>query len=163
MSKSGKGRKADDDGVKVVAKNRRAVFDYAIEERIEAGLVLTGSEVKSLREGNVALSDSYAAMRGDDLWLFNCRIGEYKAAASFGHEPLRERRLLLKRAEIEKLRGKVEQRGMTLVPISLYFKDGWAKVDLGLGRGKTHEDRRDTIAERESRREMDRALSRKKR
>jgi SsrA-binding protein len=163
VSKSGKGKRADDEGVKVVAKNRRAVFDYAIEERIEAGLVLTGSEVKSLRESNVALSDSYAAMRGDDLWLFNCRIGEYKAAASFGHEPLRERRLLLNRAEIEKLRGKVEQRGMTLVPISLYFKDGWAKVDLGLGRGKTHEDRRDTIAERESRREMDRALSRKKR
>jgi SsrA-binding protein len=163
VSKSGKGKRADDEGVKVVAKNRRAVFDYAIEERIEAGLVLTGSEVKSLRESNVALSDSYAAMRGDDLWLFNCRIGEYKAAASFGHEPLRERRLLLNRAEIEKLRGKVEQRGMTLVPLSLYFKDGWAKVDLGLGRGKTHEDRRDTIAERESRREMDRALSRKKR
>ena len=163
MSKSGKGKRADDDGVKVVAKNRRAVFDYAIEERIEAGLVLTGSEVKSLRESNVALSDAYAAMRGDDLWLFNCRIGEYKAAAAFGHAPLRERRLLLNRAEIEKLRGKVEQRGMTLVPLSLYFKDGWAKVDLGLGRGKTHEDRRDTIAERESRREMDRALSRKKR
>jgi len=163
VSKSGKGKRADDDGVKVVAKNRRAVFDYAIEERIEAGLVLTGSEVKSLRESNVALSDAYAAMRGDDLWLFNCRIGEYKAAAAFGHAPLRERRLLLNRAEIEKLRGKVEQRGMTLVPLSLYFKDGWAKVDLGLGRGKTHEDRRDTIAERESRREMDRALSRKKR
>jgi SsrA-binding protein len=162
VSKSGRGKKADDDGVKVVAQNRRARFDYAIEERIEAGLVLTGSEVKSLREGNVALSDSYAAMRGDDLWLFNCRIGEYKAAASFGHEPLRERRLLLNRSEIEKLRGKVEQRGMTLVPLSLYFKDGWAKVDLGLGRGKTHEDRRDTIAERESRREMDRALSRKR-
>jgi SsrA-binding protein len=163
VSKSGKGKKADDDGVKVVAQNRRARFDYAIEERIEAGLVLTGSEVKSLREGNVALSDSYAAMRGDDLWLFNCRIGEYKAAASFGHAPLRERRLLLHRAEIEKLRGKVEQRGMTLVPLSIYFKDGWAKVDLGLGRGKTHEDRRDHIAERESRREMDRALSRKRR
>ena len=163
VSKSGKGRKADDDGVKVVAQNRRARFDYAIEERIEAGLVLTGSEVKSLRESNVALSDSYAAMRGDDLWLFNCRIGEYKAAAGFGHAPLRERRLLLNRAEIEKLRGKVEQRGMTLVPLSIYFKDGWAKVDLGLGRGKTHEDRRDHIAERESRREMDRALSRKRR
>jgi SsrA-binding protein len=163
VSKSGKGKKADDDGVKVVAQNRRARFDYAIEERIEAGLVLTGSEVKSLREGNVALSDSYAAMRGDDLWLFNCRIGEYKAAAAFGHAPLRERRLLLHRAEIEKLRGKVEQRGMTLVPLSIYFKDGWAKVDLGLGRGKTHEDRRDHIAERESRREMDRALSRKRR
>ncbi len=164
MSKSGKGKRADVDGVKVVAKNRRAVFDYAIEERIEAGIALTGSEVKSLREANVALSDSYAALRGDDLWLFNCRIGEYKsAAAGFGHEPLRERRLLLHRSEIEKLRGKVQQRGYTLVPISLYFKDGWAKVELGLGRGKTHEDRRDHIAERESRREMDRALSRKRR
>lgn len=163
MSKATKGRKPDDDGVKVVAKNRRAVFDYAIEERIEAGLELMGSEVKSLREANVALSDSYAALRGDDLWLFNCRIGEYKAAAAFGHAPLRERRLLLHRSEIEKLRGKVEQRGYTLVPISLYFKNGWAKVELGLGRGKTHEDRRDHIAERESRREMDRAMSRKKR
>ena len=163
MSKSGKGRKADDDGVKVVAQNRRARFDYDIEERIEAGLVLTGSEVKSLRESNVALSDSYAAMRGDDLWLFNCRIGEYKAAASFGHEPLRERRLLLNRAEIEKLRGKVEQRGMTLVPLSLYFKDGWAKVELGLGKGRAHEDRRDAIAEREHAREMDRAMSRRRR
>ena len=164
MSKSGKGKGQPDDGVKVVAQNRRARFDYAIEERIEAGLVLTGSEVKSLREGNVALSDAYAALRGDDLWLFNCRIGEYKAAAAgFAHAPLRERRLLLNRAEIEKLRGKVEQRGYTLVPLSLYFKNGWAKVDLGLGRGKTHEDRRDHIAERESRREMDRALSRKRR
>ncbi len=163
MSKSGKGKRADDDGVKVVAKNRRAVFDYAIEERVEAGIALTGSEVKSLREANVALSDSYAALRGDDLWLLNCRIGEYKAAASFGHAPLRERRLLLHRSEIEKLRGKIEQRGYTLVPISIYFKDGWAKVELGLGRGKTHEDRRDHIAERESRREMDRALSRKRR
>lgn len=165
MSKSGKGKgQQPDDGVRVVAQNRRARFDYAIEERIEAGLVLTGSEVKSLREGNVALSDAYGALRGDDLWLLNCRIGEYKAAAAgFAHAPLRERKLLLNRAEIEKLRGKVEQRGYTLVPLSLYFKAGWAKVDLGLGRGKTHEDRRDHIAERESRREMDRALSRKKR
>jgi SsrA-binding protein len=152
-----------DDGIQVVAQNRRARFDYAIEEKVEAGLVLTGSEVKSIREGNVALSDSYAALRGDELFLFNCRIGEYKAAAAFGHAPLRERKLLLRRSEIEKLRGKVEQRGYTLVPTSLYFKDGWAKVELGLGRGKTHEDRRDHIAERESRREMDRAMSRKRR
>jgi SsrA-binding protein len=149
--------------VKVVAQNRRARFDYDIEERVEAGLALMGSEVKSLREGNVALSDAYAALRGDDFWLLNCRIGEYKAAAAFGHAPLRERRLLLNRAEIEKLRGKIEQRGYTLVPTSMYFRDGWAKVELGLGRGKTHEDRRDHIAERESRREMDRALSRKRR
>jgi SsrA-binding protein len=163
LSKSSKGKRADEDGVKVVAQNRRARFDYAIEDTVEAGIALLGSEVKSLREGNVALSDSYAALRGDDLWLFNCRIGEYKAAAAFGHAPLRERRLLLHRSEIEKLRGKVEQRGYTLVPISLYFRQGWAKVELGLGRGKTHEDRRDHIAERESRREMDRAMSRKKR
>jgi SsrA-binding protein len=149
--------------VKVVAQNRRARFDYDIEERIEAGMALTGSEVKSLREGNVAVSDAYAALRGDELWLLNCRIGEYKAAAAFGHAPLRERRLLLHRAEIEKLRGRIEQRGYTLVPTSIYFRDGWAKVELGLGRGKTHEDRRDHIAERESRREMDRALSRKRR
>ena len=163
MSKSSKGKRADDDGLKVVAKNRRARFDYAIEDTWEAGLVLTGSEVKSLRDGNVNLSDAYAQPRGDELWLFNCRIGEYKAAAAFGHAPLRERRLLLNRAEIEKLRGKVEQRGYTMVPISLYFRQGWAKVELGLGRGKTHEDRRDHIAERESRREMDRAMSQKKR
>ena len=149
--------------VKVVAQNKRARFDYAIEDRVEAGLVLAGSEVKSIRDGNVALSDAYAMVRGGELWLVNCRIGEYKAASVFGHAPLRDRKLLLQRAEIEKLRGKVEQRGYTLVPISIYFKEGWAKVELGLGRGKTHEDRRDHIAERESRREMDRALSRKRR
>ncbi len=167
MSRGGKGGrgggKGADDGVKVVAQNRRARFDYDIEERIEAGMALTGSEVKSLRDANVALSDAYAALRGDEMWLLNCRIGEYKAAAAFGHAPLRERRLLLNRSEIEKLRGRIEQRGYTLVPISIYFRDGWAKVELGLGRGKTHEDRRDHIAERESRREMDRALSRKRR
>ncbi len=167
MSRGGKGGrgggKGADDGVKVVAQNRRARFDYDIEERIEAGMALTGSEVKSLRDANVALSDAYAALRGDEMWLLNCRIGEYKAAAAFGHAPLRERRLLLNRSEIEKLRGRIEQRGYTLVPMSIYFRDGWAKVELGLGRGKTHEDRRDHIAERESRREMDRALSRKRR
>jgi len=163
VKKGGKGGKADPDDVQVVARNKRAVFDYDIEERVEAGLVLTGSEVKSLRESNVALSDAYGALRGDDLWLFNCRIGEYKAAAAFGHVPLRERRLLLRRAEIDKLRGKLEQRGYTLVAMSLYFRAGWAKVELGLGRGKTHEDRRDHIAERESRREIDRAMSRKRR
>ena len=160
---TGRKRQGQDDGVRVVAQNKRARFDYAVEDTVEAGLVLTGSEVKSLREGNVALSDSYAALRGDELWLLNCRIGEYKAAAAFGHAPLRERKLLLRRAEIDKLRGKVEQRGYTLVPLSLYFREGWAKVELGLGRGKTHEDRRDHIAERESRREMDRAMSRKRR
>ena len=151
------------EGVKVVVQNRRARFDYAIEDRYEAGLVLSGSEVKSLRAGNVSLSDAYAQPRGAELFLLNCRIGEYQPAAYFGHSPLRDRKLLLKREELDRIRGKVEQRGYTLVPLSLYFKAGWAKVELGLARGRTHEDRREVIAERESKREMDRALSRRRR
>lgn len=147
-------------GEKVVATNRRARFDYDIEDRWEAGLVLTGSEVKSLRAGNVNLSDAYAAPRGEELFLLNCRIGEYQQAAHFGHAPLRDRKLLMRRAELDRIRGKVEQRGYTLVPLRLYFKDGWAKVELGLARGRAHEDRRGAIAERESRREMERALGR---
>ena len=157
------GGKRPPEGVKVVATHRRARFEYEIEERIEAGLALTGSEVKSLRDANVNLADAYAQVKGDELYLVNCRIGEYAQAAHFGHAPLRERKLLLHRAEIEKLRGKIEQRGYTLVPLQLYFKDGWAKVELGLGRGRTHEDRRDAIAERESKREMDRAMARGRR
>jgi SsrA-binding protein len=157
------GGKGPPEGVKVVATHRRARFDFDIEDRVEAGLVLTGSEVKSLRDANVNLADAYAQVRGDELFLVNCRIGELKQAAHFGHTPLRERKLLLNRSEIEKLRGKVEQRGYTLIPLQLYFKEGWAKVELGLGRGRTHEDRRDAIAERESKREMDRALARGRR
>ena len=151
------------EGVKVVVQNRRARFDYAIEDRYEAGIALSGSEVKSLRAGNVGLSDAYAQPRGDELFLVNCRIGEYQPAAFFGHSPLRDRKLLMKREEIDRIRSKVEQRGYTLVPLALYFKSGWAKVELGLARGRTHGDRRDAIAERESKREMDRAMSRHKR
>ncbi len=160
--KRGKGT-ADDEGVRRVAQNRRARFDYQIEERLEAGLALTGSEVKSLRAGNVSLADAYAQPRGDELWLVHCRIGEYQPAAVFGHSPLRDRKLLLHRSELDKLRGKVEQRGYTLVPLSIYFRDGWAKVELALARGRTHGDRRSAIAEREVKREMDRALSRRRR
>ena len=156
----GKGGARPDAGEKVVATNRRARFDYEIEDRWEAGLVLTGSEVKSLRASNVNLSDAYAAPRGDELFLLNCRIGEYQQAAHFGHAPLRDRKLLMRRAELDRIRGKVEQRGYTLVPLRLYFKDGWAKVELGLAKGRAHEDRRGAIAERESKREMDRALGR---
>jgi SsrA-binding protein len=150
-------------GTRVVAQNKRARFDYALEERFEAGLALAGSEVKSLRDGNASLSDAYGLLRGDELLLVNCHIGEYRPAAAFGHAPLRERKLLLHRREIEKLRGKIEQRGYTLIPLSIYFKDGWAKVEMALARGKTHGDRREDIAARESRREMDRALSRRRR
>lgn len=156
------GRRPGDEAVRVVARNRRARFDFTVEERYEAGLALTGSEVKSLRDGNVSLSDAYATPRGGEMVLVNCRIGEYGPAATFGHAPLRERKLLLNRREIEKARGKVEQRGYTLVPLSIYFKGGWAKVELGLARGKTHADRRGAVAEREARREMRRALSRRR-
>lgn len=151
------------EGAKTVAQNRRARFDYAIEDAWEAGLALTGSEVKSLREGNVNLSDAYALPRGDELFLVNCRIGEYRQAAHFGHAPLRDRKLLMNRAEIDRVRGKVEQRGYTLIPLRIYFRDGWAKVELGLAKGRSHEDRRGAIAERESKREMERALGRGRR
>ncbi len=154
---------AAEPGTKVVATNRRARFDYEIEDTCEAGIALTGSEVKSLRGGNVSLSDAYAQPRGGEIFLVQCRIGEYGPAAAFGHAPLRERRLLLRREEIDRLRGKIEQRGYTLVPLSLYFKQGWAKVELGLARGRRHEDRRQVIAERETRREIDRALARRRR
>jgi SsrA-binding protein len=162
MSKTSKG-KGDAEGVKVVATNRRARFDFQVEDTYEAGLSLTGSEVKSLRGGNLSLSDAYAQPRGLELFLVNCRIGEYSPAAMFGHPPLRDRKLLMKREEIEKIRGKVEQRGYTLIPLSLYFKQGWAKVELGLAKGRKHEDRREAIAERETKREIDRAMSKKRR
>ncbi len=163
MKGKGEGGRRSGGGEKVVATNRRARFDYQIEDVWEAGLALTGSEVKSLRDGNVNLSDAYAQPRGDELFLVNCRIGEYKQASHFGHAPLRDRKLLMRRAEIDRIRGKVDQRGYTLVPLRVYFKEGWAKVELGLGRGRAHEDRRGAIAERESRREMDRALARSRR
>ncbi len=166
MSKKAGGAKkggAVAEGVQVVARNKKAGFDFQLEERLEAGLVLTGSEVKSLRAGNANLADAYARPVGGELFLMNCRIGEYDKAAHFGHAPLRDRKLLLARKEIDKLSGKVDRAGYTLVPTQLYFKDGWAKVELALARGRTHEDRRDAIAERESRREMDRAMAAKRR
>ncbi len=163
MSKGGGRAKGAADGTKVIATNRRARFEFQVEDTYEAGLALTGSEVKSLRAGNLSLSDAYAQPRGVELFLVNCRIGEYGPAAFFGHAPLRDRKLLMRREEIDKIRGKVEQRGYTLVPLSIYFKQGWAKVELGLAKGRKHEDRRDAIAERETKREMDRAMSRRRR
>ena len=158
-----RGEKRAEPDVQVVARNRRAGFDFTIEERIEAGLVLQGSEVKSLRAGNANLADAYAQPRGEELWLVNCRIGEYDKAGPFGHAPVRDRKLLLSRAQIDKLGGKVERAGYTLIPTQLYFRGGWAKVELALARGRTHEDRRGAIAERESKREMDRAMVRGRR
>lgn len=147
--------------VKVVATHKRARFDYEIEETLEAGLSLLGSEVKSLRSGTVNLADAYALPKGDELFLLNARIGPYNQANVFGHEPTRGRKLLLHRNELDRWVAKVRERGYSIVPLQLYFKKGRAKVELGLVTGKTHEDRRQNIKERESKREMDRAIRRR--
>lgn len=156
---AGKGKAAGGgEGVKLVAENRRARFDYTVDEKLEAGLELKGSEVRSLRDGVANLSDAYALPVGQELYLLNAHIGKYDAASVFGHEPTRKRRLLLHRQEIDRWTAKVRERGYSIIPLSLYFKQGRAKVELGLCRGKTHEDRREDIKQRDSRREMDRAL-----
>lgn len=143
---------------KDIAVNRRARHDFHIDETFEAGLVLTGSEVKSLRAGKANLKDSYARIDKGEAWLLNTHISEYDPAAQFGHDPTRTRKLLLHRREIERLLGKVKERGLTLIPLRLYFKDGRAKVEIGLARGKKVHDKREAIREREARREVQRVL-----
>jgi SsrA-binding protein len=140
-----------------ITVNRRARHDYHIDETIEAGLVLSGSEVKSLRAGKAQLKDSYGRIKNGEIWLVNAHISEYRPSAQFGHEPTRARKLLLHKREIERLMGKIKERGLTLVPLRLYFKRGRAKVELGLARGKKLYDKRAAIKERETQREMDRA------
>ncbi len=144
--------------LRLISENRKARFNYFVEEKLEAGLELLGSEVKSLRAGTANLSDAYAIENRSELYLVNVHIGAYKAAAAFGHEPLRSRKLLLHRAEIDRWISKVRERGYSIIPLSLYLRKGRVKVELGLCRGKTHGDRRQTIKERETRREMDRAV-----
>jgi SsrA-binding protein len=142
-----------------VATNRQASFRYHLLERLEAGIVLQGSEVKSLREGAVQLKDSYAEVRGGEVWLRNMHIAPYKPAAGGNHDPDRPRKLLLHRREIERLVGKTAERGLTLVPTRVYFSGPRAKVELALARGKEMHDKRRAIKERETRREIERALS----
>lgn len=143
-----------------IAVNRRARHEFHIEETLEAGIVLLGSEIKALREGKANLKDSYGRIEGDEVWLWNAHISPYAPASQFGHEPTRTRKLLLHREEISRLTGKVKERGLTLVPLRLYFKRGRAKVELALARGKKHHDKRDAIRERDVRREIDRAMKR---
>lgn len=153
--------KAEVNGIRKITENRRARFDYQVEETVEAGLMLLGSEVKALRNGTATLSDAYAIPTGPDLFLINANIGTYEAASAFGHDPRRARKLLLHRKEIDKWGAKVRERGYSIIPLELYFKNGKAKVKLGLCRGKTHEDRRHTIKERETKRELDRVIRRR--
>ncbi|HEX8698129.1 MAG TPA: SsrA-binding protein SmpB [Myxococcaceae bacterium] len=147
--------------IKVISENRKARAAYTVDEKLEAGLQLTGSEVKSLREGTANLSDAYALPKGSELYLLNAHIGTYKPAILFSHEPTRGRKLLLHRAEIDRWAAKVRERGYSIIPLVLYFKNGRAKVELGLCRGKTHEDRRQDIKERETKREIDREVRRR--
>ena len=147
--------------IKVVATNRKARHDYHIEDSLEAGLVLTGSEIKSIRAGQVNLKDSYGTIRGDELWLVNVHIAPYKQATHYNHEPRRDRKLLLHRREINRLIGKLQEKGLTLVPLKLYLKNGRAKVEMGLARGKRQYDKRQSLRERDDRRQIDREMGRR--
>ncbi|NDY41897.1 SsrA-binding protein SmpB [Dissulfurirhabdus thermomarina] len=143
------------DHVKIVARNRKARFAYHIEDTLEAGLVLLGPEVKSLREGRANLADGYVVFKRGEAWLQNVHISPYPFAAHHQHlDPLRPRKLLLHRREIDRLAGKVQERGLSLVPLSLYFRDGKAKVELGLARGKKRYDKRETLKRRTEEREI---------
>lgn len=146
------------EGAKALVRNRRALHEYRIEERIEAGIVLVGSEVKSLREARAAMGDAYAIPRHGELWLIGLQINEYPWANQFNHEPMRDRKLLLHKREIKKLAIKTQQRGYTLVPLSIYLKDGKIKVELGLGTGKQLHEKRQASKERQDQREIDQAL-----
>ena len=145
-------------GEKLIAENRKARHEYQLSDRVEAGLVLTGSEVKSLREGRAELRRAFADIRNGELWLIGSHIASYDQAGDRNHEPDRDRKLLLKRKEIDSLTGKVQERGFTLVPTRLYFKNGRAKVEIALAKGKDVRDKRRDIADRDSNRQIQRAL-----
>ena len=152
-------RHASFDKKKVVAENRRARFDYAIEDTFEAGIALTGTEVKSLRSGEGTIAESYAEVKDDEAWLINSNVPEFSHGNRFNHEPKRPRKLLLKRRELEKLHGAVARHGMTLVPLSIYFNSqGRAKVELALARGRKHHDKREYEKEKDWKREQGRLL-----
>jgi SsrA-binding protein len=146
-------------GQKTIARNKKARHEYAIEDTWEAGIVLTGTEVKSLREGRASLVDGFAQIRDGELWMYNVHIPEYNQGTWNNHAPRRLRKLLLHRAEIQKLIGKTKESGLTLIPLELYFKDGKAKVEIGLARGKKDYDKRQTLLERTMKREAERAMS----
>jgi SsrA-binding protein len=153
--------RSDDSGVKVVARNRRARHDYDLLEKVEAGLVLTGTEVKSLRNGKANLEEAYAEVDRGEVWLLGCDIPEYVQANRMNHVPKRPRKLLLHRREINKLGIKAAEKGLTLVPLSLYFRKGIAKVELCIARGRKTFDKREALKRQEARRDIDRAMRRR--
>lgn len=156
MSKS-KGAAKPPSDRKLVTANRRARHEFTIEETVEAGLVLTGTEIKSIRSGKANLQDAYARVENGEAWLYNMHISPYEQGNRFNVDPVRKRKLLLHRKEIDRLMGRAQERGLALVPLSLYLRHGFAKVELGTGRGKKLYDRREAIAAREAQRSQERA------
>lgn len=148
--------------IKVVATNRKARRNYSIIDTFEAGMALVGSEVKSLRDGRVDLKDSFAHVDGGEVFLSGCYIGPYEFAREGGHDPERHRKLLLHRREIDRVSGQLAEKGLTLVPLQVYFKDGKAKVELGLAKGRSTVDKRESLKEREHKREIERSLGRRR-
>jgi SsrA-binding protein len=153
---------AAEQGRRVVARNRRARHDYHIEDVVEAGLVLTGTEVKSLRAGRASLTDGFGQITGGEVWLLGVHIPEYTHGTWTNHEPRRPRKLLLHRKEIDRLASKTAERGLTLIPLSLYFSNGKAKVELAVARGKRTYDKRQDLAQRDAAREIERAFRRRR-
>ncbi|HEX5995400.1 MAG TPA: SsrA-binding protein SmpB [Jiangellales bacterium] len=154
---------AREQGRKLIVQNRKARHNYDIEDTYEAGIVLTGTEVKSLRAGRASLVDGYAEVRDGEVWLRNVHIPEYDQGSWTNHDPRRSRKLLMRRDEISRLIGKTRERGLTLIPLSLYFKDGYAKVEIALAKGKKTHDKRQALAEKQAKREAERAMARARR
>lgn len=147
------------EGIKIIATNRRARHDYHIDETLEAGIVLTGSEVKSLRDGKLNMSEAFVRIEDDEAYLFNCHISPYEQGGYANHDPLRKRKLLMHRGELKKWRKATEQKGFTIVPLRIYFRNSYAKVEIGLARGKKLYDKRADIAEQESQRRLKKVMS----
>ena len=156
-------KKDEKDGIQVVCRNKRAFHEYEVLESLECGVVLTGTEVKSLRDGHASLDDSYARVDDGEVWLIGAEIPEYAFGNRLNHKPKRPRKLLLHRREIDKFAGKASQRGHTLVPLQLYFKDGVAKVELAVAKGKQAHDKRESLKKADAKREIDRAMAAKRR
>ena len=152
-----KAKKVEDESIKIVARNRRARYEYDLLESVEAGIVLTGTEVKSLRNGKASLEEAYAAVDRDEVWLYGCDIPEYLQANRMNHKAKRPRKLLLHRQEIDKLSNKSSERGLTIVPLKVYFKQGMAKVEICVAKGRKLYDKREALKKQDAKRDIDRA------
>src|SRR5712691_10746841 len=160
---AGSKKKDEDEGIKLICRNKRAFHEYVVSERLECGIVLTGTEVKSLRDGTANLEDAYAKIEGEEVWLIGSDIPEYTMGNRMNHKPKRPRKLLLHRREIGKFAEKASQRGFTLVPLRMYFKQGRAKVEVAIAKGKQMHDKRDTMKKADAQRDIRRAMTERNR